>query len=187
MGRPKALLRPPSASETFVARVVRTLREGGLADVVVVCRPDDHELREHLAQLRPEPAAVVNPQPERGQLSSLLAGIAYAEAQGADAVVVLPVDIPQVQPRSVAAVLRALRTGSTPIVRATHGGRHGHPVAFRATIFSELRDADPGLGARAVLRSSPGRVENVEVDDPGVLRDVDLPEDYERLYGAPPA
>jgi molybdenum cofactor cytidylyltransferase len=60
-------------------------------------------------------------------------------------------------------------------------------VIFAAAVFPELRAADPALGARVVLQRSPSRVENVEVDDPGVLRDVDLPEDFERLYGAPPA
>lgn len=186
MGRPKALLRRPGGHETFVARAVRTLRDGGAADVIVVCRPDDEALRHHTARLQPPAVSVVNPDAWRGQLSSLLAGIGAAEARGADAIIVLPVDIPEVRANTVSAVIRALQEGGKPIVRATHNGRHGHPVAFLASMFDELRAADPAHGARVVLHAQPGRVQNLEVDDPGVLRDVDRPEDFERLYGMLP-
>ena len=60
--------------------------------------------------------------------------------------------------------------------------QHGHPVIFGASLFAVLRNADPSLGARAVLREDPSRVRNLEVDDPGVLRDIDLPDEYRRLF-----
>lgn len=183
MGRPKALLRCLPGDETFVARVVRTLREGGLHDVLVVGRTDDRALRAELRHIDPAPRFVANPDPDRGQLSSLIAGIDDAAIHGAEAVVVLPVDMPQVHAQTVAAIVAALRGGSAaPILRAAHGGRHGHPVAFRQAVFDELRAADPATGAKAVLQANPARVFNVEVDDPGVLRDVDVPSDYEEMF-----
>jgi molybdenum cofactor cytidylyltransferase len=68
------------------------------------------------------------------------------------------------------------------VLRATHQGRHGHPVIFAATLFPALRRADPKVGARALLHQDPSRVRNLEVDDPGVLRDFDWPTDYRGLF-----
>ncbi len=182
MGQPKALLRMPD-EETFVGQVIRTLREGGVSDVLVVGRPEDGVLKAHVAGIMPPTSYVENPAPGRGQLSSMLAGIDHAQALGAHAVMVMPVDIPLVRPRTVAQILSAFSAGTAPIVRATHGGRHGHPVIFGEAVFADLRSADPREGAKAVLRAHAARILNVEVDDPGVLADVDVPEDYARLFG----
>ena len=70
---------------------------------------------------------------------------------------------------------------AAPILRAVHQGQHGHPVIFARAVFPELRTADPAVGARQVLRRDPARVCEVAVDDAGVLRDVDEPDDYRRL------
>ena len=72
---------------------------------------------------------------------------------------------------------------AAPIVRATHHGRHGHPVIFARAVFDELRHADPAAGAKSVLRAHEAAIVNVEVEDPGVVTDVDTPEDYARLFG----
>ena len=68
---------------------------------------------------------------------------------------------------------------ASPILRAVHGGRHGHPVIFKREVFEALRAADPAVGAKAVMRAIG--VEDIEVDDPGILQDVDTPEDYTSL------
>lgn len=70
-----------------------------------------------------------------------------------------------------------------PVSLPRPAGRHGHPVLFGRALFDELRRADPDVGARAVVRAEPGRVLDVEIDAPGVLRDVDWPSDYAALFG----
>jgi CTP:molybdopterin cytidylyltransferase MocA len=185
MGRSKALLACVPSSETFLARVVRVLREGGVPDVVVVGRPEDAALRAHVDGLAPPTAFAENRDAARGQLSSLIVGIDHARRHGASAVVVMPVDIPQVKPATVATLLAAFASPA-PILRVAYAGRHGHPVLFRDVVFEELRAADPAIGAKAVLRAHAADVLNIEVDDPGVLRDVDVPDDYVRLFGEPP-
>lgn len=182
MGRPKALLTCPGSSETFVARAIRVLVDGGLPEVTVIVRPGDDQLRHEVGRLQLVPRVVENPTPELGQLASLIAGIDDAEAHGADTVVVLPVDMPLVRPATVSALLEASSRDSAPIARVVHAGRHGHPVLFRRAVFDRLRAADPATGARGVLREYAGGVLDVEVDDPGVLRDVDLPEEYQHLF-----
>ena len=176
MGRPKPLL--PIGGRTFVRRILDALHEGGVAEAVVVVRPRAAGVVEEigLAQFgRP----VENPDPDRGQLSSLLAGLDAVDRPGVDAVLMTLVDVPLVRPPTIAALLARAPAATAPILRVAHHGRHGHPVIFTRAVFDALRAADPAVGAKAVLRTHA--VEDVEVDDPGVFADVDTPGDYERL------
>jgi molybdenum cofactor cytidylyltransferase len=183
MGRPKALLPCPPAGRTFVTQIIHTLREGGLTTIAVVGRANDHDLSREVGRATPAVSYVENPSPELGQLSSLLAGIAFAEARGTAAgVLVVPVDMPLIRPETVRTVLDTFGATVEPVLRATYHGRHGHPVIFRADVFPALRSADLAVGARAVLHQDPSRVRNLEVDDPGVLRDFDWPAEYRGLF-----
>jgi molybdenum cofactor cytidylyltransferase len=166
--------------------VVSILRAGGVADVIVVVAPGDEAVAAEIQSLTPPPRTVENPDVDRGQLSSLLVGLNVADRPGVRGLLVMPVDIPLVRVDTVEAVLRTFATASVPIVRAAHRGRHGHPVVFGRSVFGELRAADPALGARAVIRAHAASTLDVEVDDPGVLRDIDDPATYEAVFGAKP-
>jgi molybdenum cofactor cytidylyltransferase len=179
MGRSKALLTIPSGAATFVAHLAATLLEGGAADALVVGRADDRALLDELERLPGAVRFVPNPNADTGQLSSVLAGLNAADRPGTSAILVTPVDLPLVSAATVSTLLAAFRAGSFPIARVTHGGRHGHPVVFGRSVFDALRHADAATGAKSVVRSHP--VLDVEVPDPGVLHDVDTPEDYARL------
>jgi CTP:molybdopterin cytidylyltransferase MocA len=181
MGQPKALLPCPPAGRTFVTQIIHTLREGGLTTIAVVGRVNDHGLRREVGAATPAVSYVENPSPELGQLSSLLTGVAFAETRGAAAVLVVPVDMPLIRPATVKTSLDTFAATDEPVLRATYQGRHGHPVIFRADVFPALRSADLAVGARAVLHQDPSRVRNLEVDDPGVLRDFDWPSEYRGL------
>ena len=179
MGRSKALLPHPDAG-TFVAHAIRQGRAAALDAIFVVGRENDDELRAEVP--RDLATFVVNPDPERGQLSSLLAGLDAADHPGLAALIVMPVDVPLVSARVIRKLVQHASATESAIVRVVHRGRHGHPVLFKREVFDELRAADPGLGAKAVVRADPRRVLDVEVDEPGVTSDVDTPEDYERLF-----
>lgn len=185
MGRAKALLACGAGGETFVSRIITTLRAGGVADVLVVTRADDDALREALQGFRAAVRLVINADPARGQLSSLLAGLDVADRPGVRGALVIPVDMPLVRATSVSAVLDTFRMhADAPVVRAVHAGRHGHPVIFAHRVFDELRAADPRVGAKAVVRAHADAIIDVDVDDPGVLRDIDEPADYESAFAA---
>jgi molybdenum cofactor cytidylyltransferase len=181
MGRSKALLPVWPDGPTFVAHLSASLLAGGTADVLVVGRPDDEPLRTEVDRIGPRVRFAVNPQADEGQLSSLLAGLNAADRPGVRGVLLTPVDAPLVQPATVRALLTAFASGHASIVRATHDGRHGHPVIFARALFDELRRADPGVGARAVVRAHAGDVLDLEIDDPAVLDDIDGPDDYARV------
>ena len=181
MGRSKALLRQIQSGNTFAGHLIRVSRAAGLSPVLVVGRAGDLELQAEVDRLGA--VFVVNSDPDRGQLSSLLAGLAAADLPDLQAIMVMPVDVPLVSTAVLVALLSAASGSGAQIIRAAHQGRHGHPVLFKRAVFGELRAADPSLGARAVVRADPSRVKDVEVRDPGVTLDLDTATDYLRAFG----
>lgn len=184
MGRSKALLTHTDGVTTFVAHAVRTARAVGLTHVVVVGRHDDKALRDEVS--REAAAFITNPDPDRGQLSSLLIGLDAAERDfGAQAIMVMPVDVPLVTSAGIGLLLRRAAASAAPIVRACAEGRHGHPVIFKRAVFEELRSAAPSTGARALIHGHPELVLDVDIGEIGAALDVDTPEDYRRAFGRP--
>lgn len=181
MGRPKSLLRQPLTGHSFVGHLIRVAHDSGLQPILVVVRNDGDAVADEVNAHGGTP--VVNPDPDRGQLSSLLAALPLVEASGAEAMLLLPVDVARVSAGVVTDVLEAAADETVYIARAGYRGAHGHPVLFKRAVFDELRTADPTQGARAVVRADPGRVRDVEVNDPGVTLDIDTPEDYFRAFG----
>ena len=179
MGRPKALLTLSDGS-TFVQAVTASLIDGGVADVLIVGRPDDRGLRDEVAGL-PRTRFVENARAEEGQLSSVIAGLNAADRPGVGAVLVTLVDLPLIKADTVRTLIDTFLTTHALIARTSHRGRHGHPVIFGRRVFDELRHADPQVGAKSVIRTHQPSVLDVEVDDGGVLRDIDTPEDYADL------
>jgi molybdenum cofactor cytidylyltransferase len=175
MGRTKALLPLPDGL-SFLARLDSTLRAAGVEDVVAVIGHDAAAIRAAAAGLRLRLAR--NPDPSRGQLSSLLAGLDVLQA---GPVLVTPVDLPLVTPATVRLVIDAWLATGAPIVRPERDGRHGHPVIFAERILDELRRADLALGARPVIQAHREEIVDVRVDDEGAFEDIDTPEDYARL------
>lgn len=189
MGRAKALLPygPDGAhtrAHTFLSRIMASMRAGGIDDILVVGRPDDAELQDAVARTAFPVRFVANVDHERGQLTSILAAVNAIDCPGVRGLLVMPVDMPLVQPETFAAVLRESAAHPGVIVRAVCGGRHGHPVIFDRSCFDALRRADPAAGAKVVLRAN--RVLDVEVPDAGVLTDVDSVEDYVAVFGRTP-
>ena len=187
MGRPKALLPIGGVGETFVSRLVATLRAGGVDDVLVVAGTEAEAIESALRRLVPAPRVVINPQPERGQLSSLLTGLGAVDRPGVGGMLVTLVDAPLLSAETVRALLEAHRRSGAPIVRPARDGIHGHPVIFDSSLFGELRGADPQTGAKAVVRAHEEAAVEIAVDDDGAFIDIDTPDDYTREVGPLPA
>jgi molybdenum cofactor cytidylyltransferase len=95
---------------------------------------------------------------------------------------ILPGDMPRVQPTSLQAVARQLEHHA--VAYAQHKGRRGHPVGFSAELYSELSALSGDEGARRLVARYPAF--GVELDDPGVLVDVDTQADLDEVRQAPP-
>jgi molybdenum cofactor cytidylyltransferase len=176
MGRPKALLPLGASGQPFARRICDTLLAAGVAPIVVITRSD---LRDQLAGVLTDVVLVVNSSPDRGQLSSLLAGL---DALGSlEAALVTLVDLPLIQTATVASLLAAWHATHAPLVRPLHQGRHGHPVIFGAALLDALRLADADLGAKPVVHRFLADAVSVPVDDRGTVEDIDTPEAYDCL------
>ena len=114
----------------------------------------------------------------RGMGHSIAVGVgARADAGGW---LVLPADMPRVQPPTLAAVAAGL--DQHPIVFAQHLGRRGHPVGFSSELFSELLSLNGDEGARRLLARYPAT--GLEVADAGVLLDIDTTDDLRAAQAA---
>lgn len=178
MGRLKPLVE--YEGKTFLDRLIGLLRPHCDPVLVVVGEQADAVIS-GIARAS-EVAFVRNPQPERGQLSSLQCGLRQIPEDRA-AVIFTPVDYPAVRPETVAALVKAFETSGALVVVPVCAGRHGHPVAIHRDLFGELLELPAEATARDVLRRHTARTRYVEVADEGVLRDIDDPEAYGRLLG----
>jgi len=184
MGSAKALLTLPPDGSTFLERLTRSLTSGGAAGVSVVGRPDDRALALEVDRLGAAGCGVrlvENADADRGQLSSVVAGMNAADRPGVHGIIVTPVDAPLLRPETIRCMLAVFDARRPPVVRATFQGRHGHPVIFSRLVFDSLRRADPAVGAKAVVRAHADDLIDLELEDPGIVLDVDTPGDYTRL------
>ena len=167
-----ALLRSgPHAGLTVGVAACRTLR-AAVDPVFAVVRAGDVALAAALAR---EGAQVdVAERADDGMGASLAAGVAVAG--GADGFIVALADMPWVTPATIRAVVEALRSGASIAAPRCHG-RRGHPVGFAAAHRAELVALAGDQGARAIVEANASSVTFVDVDDTGVLADVDVPGD----------
>jgi molybdenum cofactor cytidylyltransferase len=186
MGRPKALLPIGPTGETFFDRITRTLIEGGVDDVVVVVGADADAIRAAVTPPSHHVRLVTNLDFERGQLTSLLAGLRTVDRPGVSATLVTLIDSPLISAADVRRLIEARRKRHAPIVRPAKDGRHGHPVIFGRELFDELRRADPAQGAKSVVHGHAAEIVEIEPDGEGAFIDIDTPEDYERWIGPLP-
>ena len=179
MKRPKAML-PLDGGDTFLTRIVRTFLDADIDDVVVVVGAEAEAIAHAFAASGLAARFVENPEFEKGQFSSLLAGLRVVDRPGVAAALVTLVDVPLVAASTVRAVVDRYRRTHPPIVRPIRGTRHGHPVLIDRSLFDAIRAADPNAGAKGVVRAHASAAGDVEVDDEGAFIDIDTPEDYER-------
>lgn len=177
MGRPKLLL--PFRDGTLLGSLIQALRQGGVSEIVLVVAPGDEALRAWGTEAGVRVA--VNPEPERGMLSTIREGIAAAGDK--ETLVVCPADLPALLPSTVRRVLAE----PSPLVVPSYRGRRGHPLVISPELIPEIGTLHLEVGLRELLDRHPERLRTVEVDDPGCVRDVDTPEEYRELVeGGPP-
>ena len=182
MGRAKATL-PVAGGDSFLTRIVRTLLDAGVDDVVVVVGHDAEAIVSDFTVTGLPARFVVNREYDRGQLSSLVVGLGVIDRPGVTAVLVTLVDVPLVSAATVRAVLDRYRTTHAAVVRPTSGTRHGHPLLIDRSLFAELRAADPTAGAKPIVRAHASAQGDIDIDDEGAFTDIDTAEDYARAIG----
>jgi molybdenum cofactor cytidylyltransferase len=161
--------------EPMLDRTIRCLLEGGVSEIIVVVGTDGRaELERDVnamndARVRP----VENREPERGMFSSIQEGVRTASG---DVLLVLPGDMPFVRAETVRAVITEW-TKRRGIVSPRHNGKRGHPVALPLSLRDEILATPAASNLHEVIKKHLDERTDLEVDDPGINRDVDRPLD----------
>jgi molybdenum cofactor cytidylyltransferase len=164
--------------EPLLDRTIRSLLDGGVSEVIVVVGMDSRaELERDVnamndARVRP----VENRDPSRGMFSSIQEGVQTANG---DVLLVLPGDMPFVQPATIKRVIEQW-TRTRGIVSPRHNGKRGHPVALPQKLRDEILATSATSNLHEVIKKHLDERSDLEVDDPGINRDVDRPEDLDR-------
>ena len=174
MGRDKALLE--YRRTTFLGRIIAVL-EPRVEPLVVVLGHHAEAIRQAVPS---GPRVVVNANYQAGMLTSLQTGIRELPPDTEAALFTL-VDHPAVAEETVELLIGEWEKARPLIAIPRHGARRGHPVIVKRQVLDEILALGPESSAKDVIRSHRDRTLFVDVDDPGVLYDIDLPEQYERL------
>lgn len=167
-GRPKALT--DLAGTPALVRIVDACEKADVPHPLVVLGEHHDEVRRALPHLDGRVAWVRNPRPDLGRTGSLQRGLAHAQAS---TVLVLPVDHPLVRPDT----LRRLLATPGAWVVPEREGRGGHPLKLADVALAAVLSAPPATPLRDVPAMTGLDVVRVPVDDPGVLWNLDRPED----------
>jgi molybdenum cofactor cytidylyltransferase len=175
MGAFKPLL--PLGETTVLESAIATLRNGGVADVVVVTGHRGDELAAAIARAGARRAH--NPRFAEGMYTSVQAGVAALPPDLA-AFFLLPCDIPRAGADTVRQLARARAEAAAPaVLYPTHLGRRGHPPLIAARLIPGILAAQPAGGLRELLRKYDAL--EIEVDEAGILRDLDTRESYDAM------
>jgi len=187
MGTDKALLpwppfvagQPPS-KETFLSAAIGSLMSA--ADFVFIVAGKNE------AALAPIVYAsgaslVTNPDPSRGQFSSLQVGLHEVLNRGRDAAIITLVDRPPVSAATVQLLRCALESAPEGVwaVVPEFSGKHGHPYLAGRELMEAFLQAPPTASAREVEHRHRDHIQYVEVGDPFVALNINTPEDYAAL------
>ncbi len=184
MGRDKALL--PWRDGTFLSSAIRMLQP--VTELVIVVASGNAAA---LAPIVNAHAAflAVNPDPQRGQFSSLQVGLQDVLNRGRDAAIVTLVDRPAAEIETARQLRDAFLAADDPTwaVVPEFGGKHGHPFVIGREMIEEFLRAAAGATAREIEHANQQHIRYIPVSDPLIAANVDTPEDFERIRLEAPA
>ena len=154
-----------------------------LGSVLVVLRFGDRAFADELDTKINIPGIsyFLAPDSAKGMAHSL--SNAIQKAVDMDAAMIFLADMPYIKEETIKKLINAFNANKDlqPIVIPTSNGTPGHPVIFDKTYFNEIQSLEGDRGARPVVDAHQDKLIQVEIDDPGILRDIDTLDDIESL------
>ena len=173
MGSQKLLL--PFGQNTIIGTVIDNVLNSSVENVMVVLGANQEKVRDAIGNLPVR--FCYNKEHEKGMLSSVICGI-RALPQEAVAALIFLGDQPGIPPAVTNKVIDAYMEELVGIVIPVHNHRRGHPLLVDMKYRKEIEHLDLEEGLRALRHHFPDDVMEVEVDEPGILVDIDTREDY---------
>ena len=177
-GRPKALLK--YKDKTFLETIIGNMRSAGIYDITVVLGKHSEAIQS--AWPGNCERAVVNPNPENGQISSLCIALNAMPEYAKGAVLAL-VDQPLVSVGVYEDLVSQATKNSGSIIIPVYKGKRGHPIFLSKEVWPLCHQVPPNTGLHWVVHHPEAKVMNLEVNDETVIRDIDTPEDYKKHIG----
>lgn len=177
MGEAKQLL--PLGNSTVLGQTIANVRRSAVEQIVLVLGSSAPAIRSRLA-VGDGLNIVVNHDYGQGMASSLRAGLS-ALAPQVDAALIVLADQPFIRPETLDQLAVEHNRSQAPIVIPTYHGFRGNPVLLDRSVFAEVMALEGDVGCRAIFPNHLAGILKVEVEDEGILLDIDHPEDYQRL------
>ncbi len=175
MRSPKPLLMV--GGRTLLEHVLETVRDANVDEIVVVLGHEANRVRSHVSF--DGARSVVNPAYAEGMSSSIRAGVQAADARSDGFLIVLG-DQPFVDPATIDTLMARRNASSAKILIPTYKGRRGNPVLLDRSLSEEVQSITGDQGCRAIFGRHTQGILEVPVDDPGILVDLDTPEQIAR-------
>jgi molybdenum cofactor cytidylyltransferase len=181
MGSPKALL--TYQGRPFLEHLLEVTRHPSVGLTRVVLGANAEDIGKHLRL--DSAAVVVNPEWQRGQLSSVQAALRSLPAGGTDGILLCLVDHPLITATLVGELVEKFYASGKLIVLPTFKAKRGHPVIFSSRLYEELLTAPLETGARSVVWAHSAEVLEVPTFEQGVVLNLNDPEALCGALGKP--
>ena len=180
MGQAKQLMR--AGAYGMLERTLLNVRSSAVDEVVLVLGFSAESIRRELPESLLEGIRVaVNDNYESGMASSLRTGL-EAVGPAMDAALIVLADQPFVLSATMDRIVERYRASEAEIVVPFYRGSRGNPVLLDRSVFAEAMALNGDVGCRAIFARHAGGLLEADVDDAGILADIDSREDYERLF-----
>lgn len=176
MGYPKALL--PFRGGTFLIHILETLAAANLDSPLIVLGRDADRIRKQI-DLKNR-TVLINPEPSRGQLSSMQLAISGVSSE-TEGCMFWPVDQPNISAALVRSLMDLFRESGAPIAMPAYGARRGHPAIFGRELFEGLLAIPVGESPKRIVTNRNPAL--LGCNEPGTVIDIDTPADYLALTG----
>lgn len=176
MGTPKQLLR--IGGETILGRTLKNVRASNVSEIVLVLGHAAESVEKTIAT--DDLKIVRNPEYQDGMGTSLRAGLAAVDADAEGALIILA-DQPWVVSETLSRLIALHQESRPQIIIPMHRGFRGNPVLLDRSVFPEVQALHGDVGCRAIFGDHTENILKLEVDDPGILLDIDSRDELEKL------
>jgi len=173
---PKQLLR--MGGKTLLERALENVRASQVSEIVLVLGANANQIKQQVTTNSAK--VVLNPDYQQGMGTSLRAGLSAVDSSVGAAFIVLA-DQPFVHAKTLDKLLAYQRESAAQIVIPLYRGFRGNPVLLDRSVFPEVMNLSGDVGCRAIFGNHTEGIAKIEVDDPGILLDIDTEEDLRRL------
>ena len=171
----------PLGRSTVIETVMSTFLQAGISDITVVLGYRADDLKPVLD--RSHVRWIFNERYDEGMYSSVVSGVSglYSARADVKGVYLLPVDMPLINSLTIKKITMAYSRSKSHIFYPTYLKQRGHPPLIPSDLFREILEWKGTGGMRAFLKLHEVRASEVEVQDMGILMDIDTPEDYSEI------